>query len=106
MDQETRDFIIATNKKKLNLSDDVTYAKFYHLTSTKNVKNILRNGFKPYTWFATNEQDANVYKRQVIKPYLMVCLISLDGILPSGDYFTSQHKLIQGSDSIWRPVST
>ena len=105
MDQQFREFIIKTNQQKLNLSDDVMVAKFYHVTSTKNVKNILKRGFKSGTWFVAKEEDTNQYKRQTVKPYLMVCYIRLDGIVPSGDYFVSQHKLIINNSSVWIPVN-
>jgi hypothetical protein len=105
MNPEFKQFVIDSNRKKLQLNDDATYAKFYHLTSTKNVKNIFKRGFNEGTFFAVNESDVNIYKRQVIKPYLMVCFISLDGVVPLGDYFLNQERLILGRDNIWRPIS-
>lgn len=103
MNQETKNFIIARNKAKLNLPDNAEVAMFYHVTATKNVKKILRQGFRPNSWFAVSENDLENYKRQVQKPYVMVCWIRLDGIVPSGDYFTSQTKLVQQTNGIWIP---
>ena len=104
MDQDFKNYIAITNRKILDLPDDVNYGKLFHITSTKNVKKILQTGFNSGTYFAKSESDLLPYKRQVVKPHVMVCLVQLDGVVWNGYYFVSQKKLIQSKNSIWMPV--